>query len=708
MKTILKYIVLSILVSLFVIQTKAQEQKPEVPTSSINTVARYIQLENSVEMRFVPDKKAVLYAGLKDGFIIERADITVLKEGIESIDDLEFTKVGESKAYNEEQWKNALLKGDAKNKKDLELAKEFFESIDEKRGGNFSFDEGIKAMKEQKSKEDIEYLIFVMNAIKNKNVAKALGIAFTDSTVEKNKTYIYRVKLVKQSKLYQTMATPFTIETSDSEKDKKRKIYVKAGDTLLNFLWEENDMVSGVLVERKNNTTGQWESLTKTTIYTLTSSNRKTFIDKGLINYQTYEYRFYGFNPFGEKVLFGEAKGMPRDLTPPKKPLLKLAKHTKPNEISIKWDIQKPEDSDLKGFVVARGEDNRGKFSIIHKDLLAKSTRSFTDKTFKKDRTNYYVIQAIDTAGNVSSTIPAFVTIIDSIPPTKPKFIKGKIDSLGVVTLDVRLNKEKDLMGYRLFRSNSEKHEFSVIQEGFDANDSIPKPVQIVFKDTVTLNSLTPYIYYRIKALDKNYNQSPFSDILKVKRPDKIAPTIPVFKNVKVRTDAVELYFALSNSIDVVEQNIYRRLSFDEPWVFLSKLKNDQKKYIDKNLKQGIKYYYTLRAKDDSDNYSKYAVAVYGMPYDDGVRPVVTNFKATNDKEKKTVSLNWDYPKKYKDAYYAIYKKNKKGQLVQYKSVSSKNFKETLKKGKHEYGIKVFTKDGGESKISEILTVEIR
>ena len=365
-------------------------------------------------------------------------------------------------------------------------------------------------------------------------------------------------------------------------------------------------------------------------------------------------------------------------------------------------------DADLKGFVIARGEDNRGKFNIIHKDLLAKNVRNFTDKTFKKDRTNYYVIQAIDTAGNVSSTIPAFVTIIDSIPPAKPKFVKGKIDSLGVVTLDIALNKEKDLMGYRLFRSNSEKHEFSVIREGFNDNDSIPKPVQIMFKDTVTLNSLTPYIYYRIKALDQNYNQSPFSDILKVKRPDKIAPTIPVFKNVKVRTDAVELYFALSNSIDVVEQTLYRRLSFDEPWKVLSILKNDQKKYVDKKLKQGTKYFYTLRAKDNSDNYSKYAVAVYGMPYDDGVRPVVTNLKAITDKEKQTLSLIWEYSDTYKDVYYIIYKKNKKGQLIQYKSVTSKKFKETIKKGKHAYGIKVFTKDGGESKISEIVTVEIR
>jgi len=360
----------------------------------------------------------------------------------------------------------------------------------------------------------------------------------------------------------------------------------------------------------------------------------------------------------------------------------------------------------LKGFIIARGEENKGKFNIIHQNILAKETRVFTDKTFKKDRTNYYVIQAIDTAGNISSTMPAFVTIIDSVPPVKPRFLKAEIDSLGVVTLDVKLNKEKDLMGYRLYRSNSEKHEFSVIQEGFDGNDSIPKPVQIMFKDTVTLNSLTPYIYYRIKALDQNFNQSVFSDILKVKRPDKIAPTIPVFKDVKVKTDEVELYFALSNSIDVVEQILYRRLSFDEQWEKLSLLEKGQNKYIDKKVKQGTKYYYTIQSKDDSGNLSDYAVAVFGQPYDDGVRPIVTNLKFNI--EKHSVFLSWNYPEKYQNSNFVVYKKNRKGHLVQYKDTKNLVFEEKLSKGTFEYAIKAFTQDGGESKISKLITVTIQ
>ena len=424
-----------------------------------------------------------------------------------------------------------------------------------------------------------------------------------------------------------------------------------------------------------------------------------------MVNYQKYTYRFYAQTIFGERVKFAEVTGMPRDLTPPQKPFLKQPKHIKPNEVLIEWEMKAPIAKDFKGFAISRSDKNDGYFSLINDKLLPSTARKFIDKSFIKGKSNYYLIQALDTANNVSSSFPISVTLIDSIPPVKPVFIDGKIDSTGVVTINIQKNKEPDLMGYRLFRSNSEKHEFSVIQEGFDGNDSIPKPVQLVFKDTVTLNSLTPYIYYRIKALDQNFNQSKFSDILKVKRPDKIAPTTPVFKNVKVRKDAVELFFALSESKDVVAQYLYRRLSYDAPWELLATLKNDQRTYLDKKLEQGTKYFYSLRAKDDSDNYSKYAVPVYGKPYDDGVRPIVIELKISSDKNK--VNLVWEYPKEFKDAYFVVYKKDKKGNLKQYKNVQEKNFEEKVKKGTVDYAVKAFTKDGGQSKISETKTARI-
>lgn len=678
----------------------AQDEQSEKPSCSINVVARYI--DNSVEMRFFPDKKQILNAGIKNGFIIERADITVIPEGLDDFNKLPFVKVGETLAYTEQQWLEIKAKSDELIKKDLELSKDFYDSMDKNKGSVFNFEAGIKDMNEQKSKDDFEYLIVVMNAIKCKEAAFALGLGFVDKSVEVNKIYIYRIILNGESKTYDITNVPFTIETKP-EIFKQRKIYVKPGDTSLSFMWDENDMVSGTIVERKNPKTGTWDLLTKAPEYNINEGQRKGYFDEKLTNYVKYEYRFYGNNPFGERILFGTAKGMPKDLTPPKMPVFISAKHDKPDEVLLKWDTNKPDDGDLKGFLIGRGDSNNGKFDIVHDKLLTKITRSFIDKKFKKDETNYYVIQAIDTSGNVSSTIPAFVTIIDSIAPVKPKFLSGKIDSLGVVTLNIDKNKEKDLMGYRLFRANGDKHEFSVIREGFNPNDTIVKPVQIIFKDTVTLNSLTPYIYYRLKALDNNFNQSEFSDILKVKRPDKIAPTTPVFKNIIARKEEIELEFALSKSEDVVEQYLYRKLEMNAKWELIATLKNDQTKFVDKQLKTKTKYIYSLRAKDDSNLFSEYSVPTYGIPYDDGVRLPVENL--TIKKEKNKAILNWNYKSINQNTFFVIYKKDIKGKMIQYKNTTSMSFEDAIASKDNAFAVKVFTKDGGQSVLSKIMTI---
>ena len=697
MKHIQKYIVLLVTILMY-LPLVGQENEEEKPASVINVIDRY--KNNVVELIYFPDKNKSLYQGLKKGFIIERAKLT---DSITSFEDLKFIKLDDVFPFTKDDWRKAIENSKGEEKENLELAKEFYDKRDVKTGGKFSFDKGIKEMKEQKFKEDFAYLLFVMNAIKDNQVAKALGLTYIDKTAELDKEYIYRISLKEPIDGYNVKEAVTVVETKKEEETIKREIFVKTWDSKLTFIWEENDMVSGAYVERKNNTTGAYELLNKSPVLNSTENSiRNSYTDKNLTNYTTYEYRFYGFNPFGEKVYFGEAKGMPRDLTPPINPSITTAKHVKPEEIEIAWKMQ-IEQPDLKGFVVARSEKNKGNFKLLHSKLLPKNIKSYTDKTFNKEKDNYYVVQAIDTAGNISSSSPYLVTIIDSIPPIKPKFISGKIDSLGVVTIDIELNKERDLMGYRLYRSNSPEHEFSVINEGFHEKDTIYKKAQTIFKDTVTINSLTPYIYYKMKALDYNFNQSKYSDILKVKRPDIIPPTTPVFKKVLVGKDSITVHFITSKSIDVVEHVIYRKTKIDEPWQELNTLKENQTFYTDKELKQGQKYYYSLRAKDDSNLFSEFANPVYGKPYDDGVRPPIENLTILKEKEK--IILNWNYKPLNETTYFVIYKTNNKGNLIQYKNTTSLSFTEKFNGKEQRYAVKVFTKDGGQSKISDIITI---
>jgi len=687
-----KYTFIILLGFLFSVSTGiAQEQ----PTSYIKTKGRFIN--NSVELRFFPDRKSALNLAFKSGFIIERAT------GASN----NFIEIGRTQPFNEKQWLEAMDATDIQVEKDeIELAQDFYLDVLEDTGGTMDLSAGIAELKTQKGTEDFKLMISLLTAIKNSTAANGLGFSFIDTTIKTDTDYTYRVKLVAISPIYKTESVPFKITTTNDAGALKNKVYVKTGDTQLGFVWNDHPDLSGVDVERTID--GKSVKLNDAPIYTVRGNEyegpkRTGFDEDSLTNYKKYTYRFYAQTLFGERVQFAEVTAMPRDLTPPQQPFLKQPQHAKPDEVHVEWQMNGNIPNDLKGFAVSRSEENDGKFTLLHDKLLPSNARKFIDKSFITDRTNYYVVQAVDTANNISSSFPVAVTLIDSIPPGKPIFIKGKIDSTGVVTIDIKRNPEADLMGYRLYRANGAEHEFSAIKEGFLSIDSLEQKVQTIYKDTVTLKSLTPYIYYRAEALDFNHNTSEFSEILKVKRPDKIPPTTPVFKKVKSTENNIELHFVLSKSIDVKEQVLYRKTDLKAPWERFQILEKDQLSYIDKEVKKGTLYYYSLRAIDDSDNASEFAVTVQGKTFDTGVRPAVENLRA-NSKEGK-VTLSWSYKYLDKNTYFVIYKKNTKGQLTRHGRSIELSFNEN-EKNPSTYAVKVFTNDGGQSKLSKEVSIK--
>lgn len=691
----LMYAVLAILA--FGNSTFAQENEI-VPTSSITIIAQYKLNDNNVELRFFADKKSVLESGMRFGYKIERAEIStkIFKQ-----EDIKYQEIAIVKPYTEAQWKQTIQTAEGDLKKQVEVALSFYkEGINTSKIIKPIFD--LKTLSDAKNAEDFQFAILLLSAVQKPEIAFGLGLAYDDKTVKADTKYVYKASLIKYSGPYEIVEVPYLITTNEEPQLSKREIDINEGDTKLGFTWEENDMVSGVLIERKNKETGKFEQLNKNPKYSLSENSlRNGFEDTDLENYQRYQYRFYGFNAFGEKILFGEETAMPRDLTPPKSPLIQSAEHTKPNEVTIQWNLSNPPDSDLKGLTVMRGTEVDGKFEALHEQLLDKSVRSYTDNNFIKDGSNYYVVQAIDTAGNKSVSYSAYVTLMDTIAPNIPVIRSSKIDSLGVVTLNLEPNKEKDLMGYRLFMANSPEHEFSAIQEDFDNDTDNPAPVKHVFNDTITLKSLSPYVYYKVKALDLHHNQSDFSSIYKIKRIDTIPPTTPVFKNAIVGENMIELHFALSQSNDVKEHVLYRKIDFNSQWEVLSKIEINQSSYSDKDLEKRQKYYYSLRAKDSSNLFSAYAMPISGKPYDTGKRKEVTNFRLI--KNTKEHVLSWEYPSKTEETYFILYRSNIKGDLVEYQRITTLNFIEKPSNKAFSYGVRAFTKDGGASPMSKTI-----
>ena len=669
-----------------------------IAKSKIAGVGRFTNI--GAELRWFPSNKTILRLGFEKGFNIERSDFGTNK----------FEIIATIKALPKDKWD--LLIGKETNletKSNLELAADFLflEVIKEQK--NINLDEGIAELNEQKGKEDMVYAVFVLTAIKDSKVAEALGLGYVDKTAMDGITYTYRIKLNGKSAIYEIEDGLINVKASLNPDKYKNEVFVYPGNKQLSFVWSAKPELSGYFVERKAAGENAFLQLNTVPIYASTGGGFEgiangAYLDDSLQNYTTYYYRFFGLSAFGEKIMFAETKGMPRDLIPPSNPIIYQPKHTKTKEVLVNWDLY-GDISDLRGFIVARSDRDTGNFTIINKTILSSKARSYSDSTFNAEGINYYMVYAMDTAGNISYSYPSYVVIIDSTPPTQPQIVNAIIDSFGIVTLTIKQGKEKDIKGYKLFKANSPEHEFSVIEEGYLNDKWDTNAVKLLFYDTVTLQSLTPKIYYRIKALDFNYNQSVFSEIAVVKRPDTIPPVTPVINNVLVSEKQIEIHFVPSESVDVKEHLVYRKIDFAADWEIILKFDSTQYSMIDTNVTTGVMYYYTLRAKDESNLFSGYASPVSGKTYDSGIRPLVQNF-SVSIVNKKAV-LKWDYPDIGKDVLFVIYKWNGNGQLTQYANTADKTFTDNNTKKENSYSIKAHTTDGGKSKMSEEVYIKM-
>lgn len=684
MKKLITYIML-LIVSTIIAQN--QTAKDSV---FVNLIGRKVAKTNSLQFRFFLPNQSVLKQYVKNGAVLER---------VSNPNSNTFTVVKNLKPLANGDIDALMTTANNKDKEELAIAKGFLNELQKENGVTLSEEELLKNIVEAKENNEFKHALVLLQILQNKKVAKAFGVDFTVVNINKNDTY--RVRILGENSLYTVISNSFKLGMYKT--DQKPTIETTIGDTELSFSWKKPNLSTGAVEVERKLANGDFKLLTKNPEYNIANADVSTFRDNNLKNYTKYTYRFYTYNIFGDRDLIGEVTAMPKDLTPPKKPLIQMPKHNKPNEVTVSWSMNEPVANDLKGFIVLRGKENQGKYQLIHKKILHKSVRKYIDKSFKKDGSNYYIVQAIDTANNISTSLPAYVTLVDSIPPAKPKFISAKMDSLGIVTINIEKGKEKDLMGYRLFRSNANYHEFSAIQENFREKDTVLKPVQTIFKDTVTLNSLTPYVYYRAKALDFNHNQSPYSEIIKVKRLDTIPPITPVFKNVTVTGKGVQLLFALSNEEDVVQHELYRKQQKDAVWQTIKTFSKRDSTFTDNSVKKGVFYQYTIRSKDDSNLYSKYAIPVTVKGLDTGIREGVTNLKITEKKE--VIELSWQYATTENPPLFIIYKSDTKGRLREFKTTRETKFNLPKTNDKSKYAVRVLTQDGGKSKISEVTSL---
>lgn len=538
-------------------------------------------------------------------------------------------------------------------------------------------------------------------------IANALGLRYVDKTITKGKIYVYYLKAdIQKIASVKLEESSTVVNTSNHLKAEPLKSLDALGlDKSVRLFWnrlEGDSKFTAYDVERKE---GNGPFVRRNSTPFVNPNNPDDDKDDEVIvymdsiprNYTTYLYRVRGITAFGETSGWAEISVKGRDLTPTVAPASVAATYLLGGkQVKITWKMSKKE-SDLAGYVVGRSENYEGPYQPINDKLYAINDTIALDLKPMLHQRNFYLVSAIDTAGNSARSVPAYAVIVDSTPPAKPTGLTAKIDSLGVVKLAWDLGKEPDLESYNIYRANNPKEEFNVINQArvFDKQ----------YVDMVDVNSLTKDAYYKIVAFDKAGNPSEYSAVVAVKKPDYIPPVPPQITDFWVEDNQVKLKFMPSNSPDLKEYNVYRKI--DTAFQKIATLSKADSLFIDLKLPEKDVVWYTMTAVDSAGLISQQAFPQrITLP----IKGVEAEPKLVVTKTDKGIVLSWDKDVKFPTgARIILYKGYDDAPLEQYKMLetTTADYTDTEIVGNRiRYAVRLRAGNGVLGKLSTIVEVK--
>jgi uncharacterized protein len=558
----------------------------------------------------------------------------------------------------------------------------------------------------QKVKEsDARYSMALFAADVSPSVAEASALRFTDRSVKPGEKYVYKIYTMSKSI---TIDTAFCYISADDNAELPKPFDVKGSYVSGNAVitWDKTyiqDIYTAFFVERSDDNGASFKRVNDLPLVNTyageTSPDRAIYTDSIPSLDKKFFYRIRGINAFAEVGPPSDTVSVKGLVSADRTPVITKAVAENNDKVRITWDFPKSAEKTIHEFQVERAAKASGNYSVLKKGIDVKE-RQFTDLSPLVN--GYYRVRAIGLHKSEKVSLAHLVQLIDSIPPSPPRGLAGSMDSTGVVTLHWNSNKEHDLKGYRIYRANFTSDEFYQVTTSPVADT--------IFRDRVNLKTLTKSLFYKIVAVDHNFNPSDFSFILELQRHDKIPPVPPIFTNYQAGTDGIRLRWQPSSSDDVTETKLFRRMKSQALWKPIASFTaNDTTTgFVDKDLKPNKFYEYTLVAYDAAKNESAPQPPVTLQFIDDGVRPAIRDLAATANRQDKSIRLSWTYD--ITAAKFNIYRQIGEGALTLYKTVSGseKNFTDKALRVNttYAYRVKAVTADGGESPITELITVQ--
>jgi fibronectin type 3 domain-containing protein len=554
---------------------------------------------------------------------------------------------------------------------------------------------------------ELRFSFLLFAADQSFEVAQAAGLGFEDKTVKPGEKYLYRV--------FPSRALPVKIDTgfvyvgTNDVYELPPPLDLKADftDGAVTLSWNKlyHERIYNSYIIEKSDDEGKTFKATKNLPFVMTEPERSSasplmFRSDSLAqNNKVFAYRVRGITSFGELGPPSEiVSGMGIDRSS-FQIVIKKSSVVNNREVNIEWSLEPKESiKDVTTFEVLKSTAASGTYQSV-KDKISPDKLSLMDPS--PGPTNYYMVSANTKAGQRINSFPVLVQLVDSIPPVQPIGLTGMVDSIGIVRLNWKANTENDLIGYRIYRANYSSSEFSQITHTHLKG--------IRYADTISLKSLDKNMYYKITALDNRFNESTFSTVLTLRKPDIIAPVPPVFVNFSNTKEGIKLEWKKSSSNDISVHTLYRKEGRGD-WQLLKSMNVDSLSFLDKRIQPSVVYRYKVIAVDSAGNQSAVAKEILVKSLAENDHLVVSTLTAAPDRALMKIVLGWQYPQWNNIQKFFIYRGSDGEPLTLYKSLpaSSRGFSDAQVKiaSSYQYRIKVIFTDGTETAFSEKVEVK--
>lgn len=537
-------------------------------------------------------------------------------------------------------------------------------------GESFVVDAGLGTTPEKvtyKAREQMQRFSFALYvADVSPEVAEASGLWFTDNSVKKNEMYLYRVFFNLPDSLSNINDTAFVFTGIRDFTPLPVPIELSAefGDRTALLSWnvfaQNNIYIAWDLERSTNGKTFSAVNIDPIVAVTPAKDANPEYTykyDSIPDNKKEVFYRLRGISSFGEYGPWSEVisgKGIEEIKAVPNITTHEIIKE----RVKINWEFPEDMESTITGFKILRSNNHELNFEEIYSKLKP-SERTYTDK--KPLGTNYYKVMAYRDSIPGKSGFAHMVQLTDNTPPVKPQSLTGLIDSAGIVTLTWKPNPDEDIYGYRVFHSSSGNDEYSQLTH---------RPVvDTFFIDTINKKDLNPSVFYKIVAIDLRQNQSEFSAIAELIKPDDTPPSIPVITNILAQLNGIELTWINSTSSDVAKHEVYRIAKGDSVWNKITEIPykkaSKETKFIDENCSVTSPNQYKVFAVDKSDNFSEPSLSILIKGLQNRMKPNLQKISKKVNYEEGKIYLSWELPessvkliktyRKFNEEPYAIY-----------------------------------------------------